>query len=169
MSTTVEYNIITKADVNLIGTPAYYSSQDSYTQQASYNNGAADPTLVVKRLDLLVKPTPSTAPIAARVVDIDLESMKTDYIRIIHVKSDKYFLYSQGDTLVNLNAAPRELIKVAFKDFGPYISTFVPDQGHPKFIRIMNPLNINGGGSGNDVEDEPILVQVHLITQKFNV
>lgn len=169
MTTVVEYNIITKADVNIVGEPAYYSSEDSYQMQASYGNGGADPTLSVKRLDLLLKPTLSSAPVASRIVDINLETLQVDYLRILHIKCDKYFLFSYADTLSNLNAKPRELMKVCFKDYGTYPDViWTPDEPFPKVLRLINPLDINGGGTGNDVTDEPILVQVHMICKKLN-
>lgn len=169
MTTTVEYNIITKADVNLIGDPAYYSTQDSYQQQTSYNNGGSDTTLSVKRLDLLLKPTLMSAPVASRIVDINLDTLQVDYLRILHIKCDKYFLFSSADTVANLNSKPRELMKVLFKDYGTYFTgPWTPDEPLPKAIRLMNPLDINGGGTGNDVSDTPILVQVHMICKKLD-
>lgn len=169
MTTVVEYTIITKADVNVTGNPAYYSAEDSYQQQTSYGNGGADPTLTVKRLDLLIKPTLSSAPLASRIVDIDLDLLQVDYLRILHIKCDKYFLLSTADTVGNLTGKARELTKVMFKDYGPlFTGPYTPDEPYVKAIRLMNPLDINGGGSGNDVTDEPILVQVHMICSKLN-
>ena len=173
MTTFVEYNIITKADVKIVGTPAYYSSEDNYQQQTSYNNGGNDPTLSVERLDLLIKPTLSSAPNVNRIVNINLDELQVDYLQILHIKCDKYFLFSFADTLTNLQNKPRELVKVVFKDYGTYPAAitqagWTPDVPYPKHLRLMNPLDINGGGSGNDSSDIPIHVQVHMITKKFD-
>ena len=171
MSIVVEYSIITKADSIIKDSLGFYATNDSYQQQAQYNNGGTDPTVGVKRLDFLLKPTSFSNPSANRIVDIDLSAMKVDYIRILHAKCDKYFLMSTSDTAAGLNTAPRELTTVLFKDFGvapPTQSTFTPDVPYPKFIRLMNPIELNGGGSGNDNSDTPIMVSLHLVTNKFN-
>jgi hypothetical protein len=166
-TTTVEYTIITKADVQGRDSIGHWSTQDGYQQQSSFNNGGTEDNLVVKRLDLLLKPTFYRNPLLERVADIDLSSLDVDYIRILHIKSNKQFLFSFSDNFAELPLVSPELQRVVFKDYGkkPGIG-FEPTVAYPKIIRLMNPLEVNGGGSGNDITDKPIIVQVHLITSK---
>lgn len=170
-TTVLEYTVITKADFGVVSDNAYLSVQDSVQLQTSYGNGGTDATLSQARVDVLLKPTPFAAPLANRIVDIDLDQMEVDYLRLLHIRSDKYFLYAHADTLSNLGGTARELSNVVFKDFGPYVDPlggFTPDLPYPKFIRLINPLEINGGGTGNDVSDEPILVSVFMAYNRFN-
>ena len=168
MNTYIEYTIITKADIQGVDATGSFSTQDSYQQQSSFNNAGSDRTAVLKRLDLLVLPTSSSGPIASRVIDINLETMDVDYISILHVKSEAQFLFSASDSLNNLNATPKELAKVLFKDYGRRPNQiYTNDLGYPKYIRLINPIEINGGGSGNDNTDIPIYIQLHLVTHKL--
>ena len=169
--TVLEYTITTTADYGIVSDNAYSSIQDSVQLQTSYGNGGSDLTLSQARVDVLLKPTPFAAPLANRIVDIDLEQMEVDYLRLLHIRSDKYFLYSHADTLSNLGGTARELSIVVFKDFGPYVDPvggFTPDLPYPKYIRLINPIEINGGGTGNDITDEPILVSVFMAFNRFN-
>lgn len=169
--TILEYTIITKADFTVVSDNAYFNMEDSVQLQSNFGNSGTDITLSQARIDVLLKPTPYSTPLADRIVDIDLEQMEVDYLRLLHIRSDKYFLYAHADTLSNLGGTARELSSVIFKDFGPYVDPlggFTPDLPYPKYIRLVNPLEINGGGTGNDVTDEPILVSVFMAFNRFN-
>ena len=78
------------------------------------------------------------------------------------------FLIITADTATNLDLATRKLVRVSLEDYGaqPNTLVFTPDVPLPRFIRIINPLEVNGGGTGNDVSDIPIIVSVILICDK---
>lgn len=169
MTLFVEYNIVVKANTETVADNGFFSVQDSNQQSTSYNSNSANSDLsnpAVKRIDLSALPTPYATPSSTRTYTLDLESLQLDFLQMLHIKSDSYFLYSLADTLVNLNSSDRQLARSFFLDTGPKPSSFVftPDVPFPKFIRVINPLELNGGGDGNSVDDTPITISIYMIT-----
>lgn len=163
----LQYNITTSADTNTVATTGDYSIADSLQSQISYNtNSLINPS--AKKIEIAAYPTPYTTPLADRVYDINLDELQLKYLRLISATSENQFLISMSDNLTSLDLANRLLTRVNFNDFGPQANTniFNPDTPLPRFIRIINPLEINGGGTGNDTNDIPIIVSVILICDK---
>lgn len=163
----LQYNITTSADTNTVATTGDYSIADSLQSQINYNtNSLVDPT--AKKIEIAAYPTPYSAPVSNRIYDIDLDQLQLKYLRLISATSENQFLISTADTETNLDLATRKLVRVTFQDYGaqPNTAVFTPDVILPRFIRIINPLEVNGGGTGNDASDVPIIVSVILVCDK---
>lgn len=166
----LRYDITTSADTNTVATTGDYSIADSLQSQISYNtNSLVDPT--AKKIEIAAYPTLYQTPTADRVYDIDLDSLQLKYLRLISATSENQFLISMAPTAEDLDTgatAIRTLNRVYFNDFGaqPNTAVFMPDISLPRFIRIINPLEVNGGGTGNDVSDIPIIVSIILVCDK---
>lgn len=160
----LKYSITFNASTKVIDPPNEMSSEDSVQQQVMFNTNSLINS-EVHRTELALLPTPYQTPNAARVYDINLESIHSGYLRVLYIKSEAQFLYSTSDTSTNLAAAPRSLVRLIALDRGCMISpnAFTPDIPYPKFIRLMNPLEVNGGGDGNNGSDTPLIVSVFAI------
>jgi len=160
----LQYTLTVAADTNTVATTGDYSIADALQSQISYNtNSLVNPT--AKKIEIAAYPTPYTSPIAGRIYDINLDDLQLQYLRVISATSESQFLISTADNAVNLDTAARTLTRVVFNDYGtqPNTLVFTPDAALPRFIRIMNPLEVNGGGTGNDTSDIPIIVSVILV------
>lgn len=161
----LKYSITFSAATKVIDNNAEFSSEDIAQQQLQFNSNSLFNS-AAKRIELQLYPTPYLTPSINRVYDLDLNSFKVGFIRMLYLKSETQFLYSTADTSLNLNTAPRELTQCCVIDKGvmPSPSIFTPDIPYPKFLRLINPLEINGGGNGNSDADIPILVSIFIIT-----
>jgi len=163
----LQYSITTNADTNTVATTGDYSIADTLQSQISYNtNCLVDPT--AKKIEIAAYPTPFSNPTADRVYDINLDDLQLKYLRILSATCENQFLLSMADNAVNLATANRTLTRVSFIDYGAQVNTlvFTPDVALPRFIRLMNPLEVNGGGTGNDTTDLPIIISLFLICDK---
>lgn len=163
----LKYTLTFSSTIKLIDDSGELSNEDSIQQQSSFaSNSLSNAT--VKRIDISALPTSYKTPSATRVYDIDLNKLHVSYIRILHAKCNKQFLLSFADTPENLNIAPRTLVRDYVLDAGvePNFQLFTPDLPTPKYIRIINPLEVNGGGNGNDPNDIPILISLFLVCTK---
>lgn len=164
VTTNIQYKLLFNSSTKVVDTAGELSAEDTIQQQTQYCSNALEDA-GSKRIELFLLPTPYATPLSTRVYDVNLELLQTGFVRILHIKSDHPFLYSYADSTANLNAANRTLAKSFVLDKGTMISPsiFTPDQPYPKYIRLINPLEINGGGTGNDPDDEPILASIFLL------
>lgn len=166
MSTTLnlKYNVTFTGTTQVIDILNEMSSEDVVQQQVQYNSNSIE-NGEVHKLELALLPTPYQTPNADRIYDIDLESLQAGFLRAIYIKSERQFLCSSSDTLTNISSATRTLVKLYAIDRGVMVtpSAFTPDLNYPKYIRLMNPLEVNGGGDSNSSTDTPILVSVFMI------
>lgn len=165
----LEYSVILKADNAIKGLNGASSTSDSIQQQSSFNNSGTDKNAVVKRLDVML--LPSLPETKNREVIIDLSSLSLEYIRILHIKSESQFLYALEEEEEKVKEAPLELTKVLFIDKGNVYNptVYAPQKRVPKYLRISNPLIINGGGDGQSVGDIPIYVSITIVSTKYPV
>jgi len=161
----LKYSITFSAATKVIDNNAEFSSEDIAQQQLQFNSNSLINS-AAKRIEIQLYPTPYLTPSIHRVYDLDLNSLKIGFLRMIYIKSETQFLYSTADSLINLGTAPRELTQcyVIDKGFMPSPTIFTPDIPYAKFIRLINPLEINGGGSGNSEADIPILVSLLIVS-----
>jgi hypothetical protein len=160
----LKYSSTFTATTKVIDSAGEMSSEDVIQQQVQFNSNSLSNS-EAKRMELALLPTPYNTPNAYRIYDINLEVQQSGYIRTLFIKSEKQFLYSTADTVSNLPMAARTLARLFAIDKGAMVpsSAFTPDIPYPKHIRLMNPLEVNGGGSGNDSTDIPIIVSVFIV------
>lgn len=163
----LKYAITFSSTTKQVDPSGELSNEDSIQQQSNFSSNSLNQA-TVKRIDISALPTSYKTPNASRVYDIDLQKMQAKYLRILHAKSNSQFLLSTADTPENLDLAPRSLVRDFVLDSGvqPNPTLFVPDLPYPKYIRIINPLEINGGGNGNNPDDAPILVSLFIVCTK---
>ena len=164
VTTNIQYKLLFKSSTTVVDSLGELSAEDTIQQQTQYCSNSLEDA-GSKRMEVFLLPTPYSTPLTTRVYDINLELLHAGFIRILHIKSDFPFLYSYADSTANLNNAKRTLAKSFVLDKGSMISPsiFTPDQPYPKYIRLINPLEINGGGTGNDPDDTPILASIFLV------
>lgn len=160
----LQYSTTFTATTKVIDGGGEMSSEDVTQQQIRFNAnslGASE----AKRIELALLPTPYMTPNSNRIYDINLESQQVGFLRTLFIKSEKQFLYSTANTIANLANTPRTLGRLFILDRGVMVapSAFVPDLPYPKYIRLMNPLEVNGGGTGTDLTDIPLIVSVFLV------
>ena len=160
----LKYSVTFTGTTKVIDVNNEMSSEDTTQQKVSLNTNAIEDGGVHK-LEVPLLPTPYATPSASRIYDINTESFQAGFLRSIYIKSESQFLYSVADTANNLITAPRTLARLYSIDRGTMVtpSAFTPDQPYPKYIRLMNPLEVNGGGDGNSTTDTPILVSVFIV------
>jgi hypothetical protein len=161
----IKYTITFSSTNKLIDPSGQLSNEDSTQHQSQYSSN----NLInagSKKIEVIAFPTNSSVPNAGRIYDLNLESLQVKYLRILHIKSPNQFLVSTSDTLENLISAPRTLARDFVLDAGerPDPNVFTPDLPFPKYIRLMNPLEINGGGTGNDPSDVPITISLFIVS-----
>lgn len=159
-----KYSTTFTATTKVIDGSGEMSSEDVIQQQIQFNANSLVNS-EAKRIELALLPTPYSTPTADRIYDINLELQQAGYVRAIYIKSEKQFLYSTADTIANLATAPRTLARTFIIDKGTMVTpaAFTPDLPYPKHIRLMNPLEVNGGGTGNDPTDTPVIVSVFIV------
>jgi len=166
MSTTLnlKYTVTFTGTTKVIDANNEMSSEDVVQQQVQYNTNAID-NGEIHKVEVALLPTPYQTPTVARVYDINLESLQAGFVRSIYIKSELQFLYSTADTVANLATAPRTLARLYAIDRGIMVAptAFTPDIEYPKHIRLINPLEVNGGGDGNSTTDTPIIVSVFIV------
>jgi len=160
----LKYNVTFTGTTQVIDPPNEMSSEDVVQQQVQYNTNAII-NGEIHKAEVALLPTPYMTPITDRVYDINLELLQAGFLRSVYIKSEYQFLYSTADTLGNLATAPRTLARLYAQDRGVMVTpaAFTPDIAYPKFIRLMNPLEVNGGGDGNSATDTPIIVSVFMV------
>jgi hypothetical protein len=160
----LKYSITFNASTKVIDNAGEFSSEDHVQQQLLFNSNSLLQSSA-SRIEVQLLPTPYNTPSNSRVYDVDLDALNIGYLRIIYIKCDNQFLYSLADTLTNLNTAPRTLSQAVVLERGvmPPLNVFVPDEPYPKYIRLMNPIEVNGGGTGNNDADIPITVSIFCI------
>lgn len=167
MSTTLnlKYSVTFSASTKVIDNAGEFSSEDLAQQQFQFNSNSLINS-AAKRIELNLLPTNYLTPAVTRVYDIDLDSLNVGFIRMLYIKAEAQFLFSVSNTLVGLNTAPRLLTQCYVLDQGtmPAPNLVIPDNPYPKFIRLINPIEINGGGSGNSDADIPLLTSIFIIT-----
>lgn len=164
-SLNLKYNLTFNASTKLIDIAGEFSSEDVIQQQVLFNSNSLV-NAAAKGIEIPLYPTPYLTPSNNRIYDIDLDALNVGYIRIVYIKAEAQFLYSTSNSLLGLNSAPRTLAQAYVLDKGnmPSPSIFTPDEIYPKFIRLINPLEVNGGGSGNSLNDIPLLVSCFIVT-----
>ena len=77
-------------------------------------------------------------------MNIDLDNLNIGFIRMLYIKAEAQFLFSTASSIALLNTATRNLAQSYVLDTGimPALNRFVPDIDYPKFIRLMNPIEI---------------------------
>lgn len=157
----LKYNITCNASTKVIDGGGEFSSEDSVQQQLLFNSNSLLQS-AASRIEVQLLPTLSSTPSNNRIYDIDLDALNIGYLRFVYLKSDSQFLYSSADTLTNLNTSVRLLTQAFVLDRGvmPPLNVFAPDEAYPKYIRLINPLEVNGGGTGNNDADIPIIVSI---------
>lgn len=160
----LKYGITFNASTKVIDNAGEFSSEDSIQQQLLFNSNSLLQS-AASRIEVQLLPTPFGTPSNNRIYDIDLDALNIGYLRIIYLKSDSQFLYSTSNTLTNLNTSVRTLGQAFVLDRGvmPPLNVFIPDEMYPKYIRLINPLEINGGGTGNNDADIPIIVSIFTV------
>jgi hypothetical protein len=160
----LSYSITFKASTKVIDNQGEFSSEDLIQQQLQFSSNALINS-AAKRIEISLLPSSYTTLNPLRVYDIDLDSLKVGFIRAIYIKSEKQFLYSTASTPSLLDTQDKILSQCLVLDRGvmPSPSIYVPDEIYPKYIRLINPLEINGGGTGNSIEDVPIIVSAFII------
>jgi hypothetical protein len=160
----LKYAITFNASTKVIDNAGEFSSEDSVQQQLQFNSNSLLQS-AASRIEVQLLPTPYLTPSNGRVYDIDLDALNIGYLRTLYIKSDNQFLFSMANTLSNLNTQLRTLGQAFVLDRGvmPPLNIFVPDEAYPRYIRLMNPLEINGGGTGNNDADIPITVSIFII------
>lgn len=160
----LKYSITFNGTTKIIDAPNEMSSEDSIQQQVMYNTNSLINSEVHKT-EVALLPTSYATPNASRIYDINLESLHAGFLRVLNIKSEAQFLYSTADTINNLANAPRTLARLFAIDRGHMVtpSAFTPDIPYPKYIRLMNPLEVNGGGDGNSLTDIPLIVSVFAV------
>lgn len=161
----LKYSVTFSASTKVIDNNGEFSSEDLAQQQLQFNSNSLINS-AAKRIEVSLLPTNSSTPTSTRVYDIDLDNLNIGFIRMLYIKAEAQFLFSVSNTLVGLNTSPRLLTQCYVLDQGPMppLNLLNPDNPYPKFIRLINPLEINGGGSGNSDSDIPLLTSVFLIT-----
>ena len=156
MTLNITYELTLKSDAIVVDTPKVLSNSDSMQVTTKYSSNLV-PNVNTKRLDLILQ---ENAPIngdASKEVTINLQELEVNEIKIIHLKSIKNFYYKFSQTEEELNNIPYDRCKIFFKDYGDIISseTYTPPQPIPKYVRFLNPNNLNTG---------PITISLILIT-----
>lgn len=87
-----------------------------------------------------------------------------DTIRFLTISSDKPFIYALAESIGALGTAVDRMARTVFLDFSEKpVETIIEGTDYPnsvKVIRLLNPLGVNGGGTGLLTSDTPILVTV---------
>ena len=158
MTLNITYEVTLKSDVILTDTSKVFSNNDSLQLTSKYSNNNI-PNVSTKRLDIMLLPNPSINGDPDKEITIDLESLGVTSIKILHLKSLNNFYYKTGQSLTELNTINYERGKVIFKDYGDIVSpdNYTPPSPTPKFMRLMNPSNLNTGS-------EAITVSIIIIT-----
>lgn len=161
----LKYSITFSASTKVIDNAGEFSSEDIAQQQLQFNSNSLI-NAGAQRLEINLLPTLTSTPNSSRVYDIDLDNLNIGFIRMLYIKAEAQFLFSTASSTTLLNTATRTLAQSYVLDTGimPALNRFVPDLAYPKFIRLMNPIEINGGGSGNSDADIPLLVSLFILT-----
>lgn len=161
----LKYSVTFSAATKVIDNNGEFSSEDLAQQQFQFNSNSLINS-AAKRIEVNLLPTNYLTPTSTRVYDLNLDDLNIGFIRMLYIKAEAQFLFSVANTITGLNTAPRLLTQCYVLDQGtmPPNNLLIPDNPYPKFIRLINPLELNGGGSGNSDADIPLLVSIFIIT-----
>jgi hypothetical protein len=159
-----KYGITFNASTKVIDAAGEFSSEDSIQQQLLFNSNSLVNSAAC-RIEITAMPTFYLTPANLRIYDVDLDALNIGYLRALYIKSDKQFLYSTASSLSALNNATRQLAQAVVLDRGimPPLNVFVPSDTYPKYIRLINPIEINAGGTGNNDSDVPIIISLFIV------
>ena len=165
MTLNIQYEVTLKSDVAINDDIKSTSYNDSLQHTSSYSNNNI-PNVSTKRLDLNVSPTAVVGSDPAREITVNLEELGVHYIKIMHIKSLKYFMFKFAQTREELDTKTYETAKVLFRDYGEEVpaANFQPPTPQPKFIRFLNPATLNGAGDANNKSIGMITVSMVLVT-----